>query len=465
MAIPLHFEDVTRDHLKTINKLYLKKPPQNQYVDTESKAIAFYKVDEPRQRVWVPLGGWKVFFDEFPNTEAFGCNYRKIEYLKFKKELYTIDTDPKNTRDQDVVYKKAMSKLKRDHCVFIAAFPGFGKTTLGNAIFCHFRMPVMVLCYSKEVCKQWGEEFKKFSTARKIQFIKGNDPIDRYADVYICGVIKGAKLDRDRFRHVGLVILDEAHVCTITAFEHALLNLQPKYIIGLSATPKRSDGMHTIFDAYFGDRKEFIVRHEVKEYTVYKYNTGIQPTIKMKWFKGRQAKDWTTLINSLAYNEARHDLIVDLVMKHPERHILVLSNRKIQSESLYNKLLKKGIKKGEVVLFIGNTSLKEKTYRILIAEQKKASIGFDDPRLDMLILTYDVTNIEQVDGRCRTVNNIVYDLVDSDNSLEKHWETREKWYHKRGATIEVIGKTPYVTIDKKSTLLPKKRLLGPIKKN
>jgi len=59
----------------------------------------------------------------------------------------------------------------------------------------------------------------------------------------------------------------------------------------------------------------------------------------------------------------------------------------------------------------------------------------DDPSLTMLIVAADMKNVKQCEGRIRTKDNIVYDVVDNYRTLETHWSIREKWYLKRGAVI------------------------------
>ena len=462
MAVAIDFEDMTETLKEEISSKYVLQTKENLYSDVST--LSFFQVDDKRQKVWVPLGVWSDLYEEFPTVKRFA----KIS-VQSKKKLFSLGTDPKGTRDQDVVFKEAYNLLLKHHTVFVAAFPGFGKTSLTNVMISAIGLPTLVICYSTTVLDQWEDELKKFSTA-KVWRVKGASGLRPGYDVYICGVIKASTLTRKELSHIGLVVLDEAHVCTISALNKVLLNVSPKYLVGLSATPKRSDGMHSALELFFGSSKRFIVRHEVKEYTVYKVQTPFEPKIVKVWRKGKQIKDWITMINSLAYNSKRQDFIVRLILKHPKDHLLVLSNRKLQSQALYDKLLAKGMTSQEVRLLIGNKTLKDKNYRVLIAEVKKASYGFDDPRLSVLILASDITNIEQSEGRIRRHNNIIYDLVDDDNSLELHWKKRETWYNSRGATVKVLtsedGRTlkegptrRYSNATTKKTFIPSKRLI------
>ena len=58
----------------------------------------------------------------------------------------------------------------------------------------------------------------------------------------------------------------------------------------------------------------------------------------------------------------------------------------------------------------------------------------------MLILASDCKNVEQWEGRIRTANNIIFDLVDSYKTYESHWDKfRMPWYTLRGAEIKVLS--------------------------
>jgi len=65
----------------------------------------------------------------------------------------------------------------------------------------------------------------------------------------------------------------------------------------------------------------------------------------------------------------------------------------------------------------------------------KVEKWIDDTELIIIIIAKETKNVRQFEGRMRTTDNIVYELVDDYSTLEKHWKFREKWYIKRGATI------------------------------
>ena len=72
---------------------------------------------------------------------------------------------------------------------------------------------------------------------------------------------------------------------------------------------------------------------------------------------------------------------------------------------------------------------------ILIAGMKKVGVGFNDPRLNLLILASERSDIEQYAGRIRTLNYIIIDIVDKHQILENRWKKRKKWYIEHGGKI------------------------------
>lgn len=458
MAILLSRDSLTPEIKKLIMQKTSIKPNVTQYNPNPKPIKCFANREEG---VYIPLGMWKEFLDEFPN-------YGQEVWIPMKKNarctkaMYTIESDPKGYRDQDVVVNEAYERLLIDHVCFIAASPGFGKTSMGNYLACKFKTKCVVTCHIHKVNIQWVDEFRDFSTC-KVQHIKDKNILDPDADVYVIGLQKLSDMDPSVFANagIGFLIYDEAHVATITAFSKALLNICPQYVLGLSATPERADGMQKLLTSYFGPKKDFIYRQETKNFTVYKYETDYVPDIQYKVYNNNATLDWTNLLNSLAYNEERQNMIADIVLSHPEDRILILSDRVAECDSLYF-ILSQSLDENSVYL-MDDKNKKDKietiqNYRILIAGRKRAGIGFNDPTRTLLVLCTDCKDVRQNEGRIRTSDNIIYDVVDNYSTLEKHWAIRRKWYESKGATIVEI---PRKKKDGKKimTEMPSRRLL------
>ena len=343
-------------------------------------------------------------------------------------------------------------RLREKHTCLIAAHTGYGKTEVSIYLAAWAKMKTVVLVFHGLLQQQWKERIEKFTTA-KVQLVKNSkEKLDPTADIYIIGVKRASAMDRRQFRDIGMVILDEAHVATESGFCQTLLKFQPYYLISATATPTRPDGLHKIFYLYFGKRKEFVVREERnKRFTVVKYQTKYRPEVEYRMVYGKLILNWSKVQTSIAAIQERQEEIVKIVLRHPTEKIIILSARKDQSNALYQMLDKKG---EEVELLIGDKKVWDREKRILVAGMKKAGVGFDDPKLTMLILASDVKNVCQYEGRLRTDNCLIYDIVDDFKSFETHWKLREKWYFRKGGKIEIRGKAPSKIVKRPRYLKP-----------
>lgn len=318
---------------------------------------------------------------------------------------------------------------------------GNHRFVLGNYIVTHntlmgvylssvLGLKTAVLSHVDLVNNQWCQEYQETTNA-KVQFVK-DDVLDPTADVYIMGVQKASKMPPQALAGVGFVIYDEAHISTLTACTKTMLNFEPKFILGLSATPERADGLENLLEVFFGPKERFITRMETKDFTVIRLKTNFKPRIEYMHVKGKDTVNWSVVTNSLAELVEKQEMIVELTQKHKEHRIMVLCDRKEQAMAIHGKLVELGEK---VELLIGAKKKWDTSARVLVAGTKKAGTGFNDPTLTMLVLAGDSKNVKQFEGRIRTQNNIIYDIVDDYGVLENHWRLRRDWYLKRGASI------------------------------
>lgn len=434
MAFSLELDALDSNTKRKISTDLSIKPKKTQY-DLNPVPNYVFATNQHDNIVYLPIGQWNNYLDEFPHKDK---NYPHTN-IKFTKQLYTIETDPKKRgRDQNIVAAEAIQQLKEKHTTFISCFTGYGKTSLATYLFSIFKLKTAVLCHINTVKEQWPDEIAKFTEGTcKVQIVKGKTPLDPNADVYIFGIRKASTMKREELLNIGMVIIDEAHICTVTAFTKSLLKFQPCYLIGLSATPDRSDELHKLLYAYFGQKEEFIYRHEVKNFTVIKYKTQYKPDISYIVVHGKVVIDWTTVITSLEENSHRQKELAQLAIDHPNEKIIILSKRLIQSNKIYDILENAN---ESVEKLTANKKKWDQSKRILVASLQKGGVGLNDPNLTMLILGCDTKDVRQLEGRIRTTDNIVYHIVDDHPTLEKHWNICEKWYIKRGATIVSGGK-------------------------
>tara|TARA_B110000908_G_C9957164_1_gene315183 strand:- start:169 stop:597 length:429 start_codon:yes stop_codon:yes gene_type:complete len=134
-------------------------------------------------------------------------------------------------------------------------------------------------------------------------------------------------------------------------------------------------------------------------------------------------------------------MIVELVKFFPKRVFLVLCKRINQGNYLVQRLREEG---EDVTSLIGKQQEFEQKSRILVGISSKVGTGFDHPRLDALILASDIqAYFIQYLGRCmRTQEGVplIFDLVDKNPILDKHFRVRRSTYLEHGGSIQDFSK-------------------------
>ena len=340
-----------------------------------------------------------------------------------------------------------LANLEKSFGVFLSLYCGFGKTVLTIKACCDLGYKPFVLTYSTTVYIQWIEAFKEFTNGKVEGLTKVVDVLPE-ADFYICMVSLAEKLDFSILKTVGIVVIDEAHGFCTPIRSQTILKFTPLYRIGLSATPKRNDGLEKALPLIFGPSN--IIHISKKPFTVYRVNTLFKPIIEIVRFgkfKGRP--NWDKVITSISNNLDRNVWICHLVQSKPNHKTLILCKRLEQVDCLYNLLLEKK----ESVQKVKAGITKYKSCRVLIGTFAKISVGFDEKgscidfdgeRINMVILACDIGTaeaLEQSVGRSfRSDSPEIYDIVDDYSTFKKHFkEERLPWYTSRQAILHTLN--------------------------
>jgi superfamily II DNA or RNA helicase len=153
---------------------------------------------------------------------------------------------------RDYQYRAVDAVLRKDFGV-LQAPTGSGKTTMALAVIAARRQPTLIIVHTKELAEQWRD--------RAVQFL-GLDPAE-------IGMIGGGKFrigDRltvalvqslygraaEVAEHIGHLVIDEVHHAPSRTFTEAVSAFDSWYMLGLSATPYRRDGMTQMIGWYVG---------------------------------------------------------------------------------------------------------------------------------------------------------------------------------------------------------------------
>lgn len=138
--------------------------------------------------------------------------------------------------------RDAINKLITNcyNCSGILSLPtGAGKTQCALFYAWYLKLPFVVLVHRVELLRQWNEEIKDKLGISPTLIGAGED----YAgnpDVIVAMVQTISK--RELKLDTGLLIIDECHITPAKLAYSVSMNINAKYRLGLSATPKRQDG-------------------------------------------------------------------------------------------------------------------------------------------------------------------------------------------------------------------------------
>jgi superfamily II DNA or RNA helicase len=336
--------------------------------------------------------------------------------------------------EQTSIIRESQSILSSTGSVMISCYTGCGKTCCSIKLACTVGFKTLVVVNKLVLMKQWKESIMKFCPKANVQILTTKSKKTE-ADFYIMNAQNIEKMGTSFFADIGLVIVDEAHLIMAETLSKSLQYVFPRYLIGLTATPYRPDGLNILLELYFGKQK--VIRELHREHKVYKVTTEFKPTVEYA-VNGRV--NWGTILDSQAQDVGRNDIILKIIRHFKDRNFLVLVKRIAQGEYLQQKLLELG---EDVTSLLGSNQEFEVTSRILIGTTSKVGTGFDHPKLDTLLLATDVEEyFIQFLGRVfRTKDSVpfIFDLVDNYSILNKHWNTRRKVYQDHGGTIHNLN--------------------------
>ena len=372
---------------------------------------------------------------EFPND---------IHHQRFIKEWQFTG----QLRDYQVeVWAEMVAILQKRHSVLLGAFCGFGKSVMTVYTASKVQLPTLILYHISPLGRSWPQSFKSASNAVVCHL--NEDPFNPHAHIYICtvGLALSEKFPLDPKR-VGLLVVDESHVFAAPCRIFSYLRFEPKYVLNLTATPDRPDGLGAMLGLFHGrttDTPCSVVRISQRAFTVYRQTTGLKP----RMITNSQGLDWQEVKKSLLTHPKLISLICDWVVANPHKKILISTVQISQLKAIAEELTARG--EQSVGTFHGNADSYDEC-RVLVAIDKKCGLGFDDAntcrnyggrRLDMIILGWTIKDkgaTEQLVGRMRCENGVVVDLIHASKVFENHWRNREEWYlSRKGRVVEVNG--------------------------
>ena len=358
---------------------------------------------------------------------------------------------------------KAVKVCKAYDLGILIAPPGAGKTVMACALMAERKVSTLILCHRQPLLAQWKERIHQFLGVplKEIGNLSGSRK-------KMTGKIDLAMLQSlSRFENLSelaemysQIIIDECHHIPATSFESILKQLPSRYVLGLTATPYRKDGLERILFQQCGP-----ARYEMKSVD----GGALQKLVKV------YRSDWRPeatmvrlpyhlLIESLVTDPQRWQLVAESVVEslRAGQFPLLVGDRRAHLDALTKVvtelIVSRGIDSVEIVRLDGEMSEKLRKVAIELARSTRAQgkpillvatgslvgEGFDLPELDTLILASPLSfegRMVQYAGRIHRLMEgksqvQIIDFLDSGSPVFiKMYRNRQRAYRKMGYEI------------------------------
>ena len=353
-----------------------------------------------------------------------------------------IDLDDQRTGGAafDVKFQGTLTSLQENAARAVLAHevgvlvapPGVGKTVIGTYLTAARACNTLILVHRTPLLDQWRSQLAMFLDLdiKAIgQLGAGNERLTRLIDVAMVPSLARRDDLTELVSGYGHVIVDECHHASAVSFERVVGAAKARYVVGLTATPKRRDGHHPIVEMQLGPVRFTVDAKSQANRRPFEHRLFARETAF------RAANPEATiqeLYALLAQDETRNRMIVNDVVAAIEggRSPILLTERTDHLDYFAAELgrvvrhvvvLRGGMGARQTrEVFARMAAIPPSAERLVLATGRYIGEGFDDPRLDTLFLTLPVSwkgTLIQYAGRLHRLHPDkrevqIYDYVD-----------------------------------------------------
>ena len=392
----------------------------------------------------------KLYLPRYYGQEKFGL---AIDNKLSEPEKINIKFSKSLKPKQEPIVAAYLDAAEKQGGGIISVPCGYGKTVIALYIASKLSVKTLVVVHKEFLLNQWKERIREFLPDAKIGRLQSNIIHIEGYDIVI-GMLQSISMieySPHIFENFGLVIYDECHHLGAETFSKALLKTGCKYTLGLSATPKRLDGLSKVFEWYLGNIVFSIKKRDDNNVNVkmimYKNDA---PEYSGEVLNFKQNPNSPKMINNICGFLPRTKKIIEhlTICLREGRKILMLSDRREHLKVLHSLIPEIDDGKFTSGFYLGGMREKElqetETKDVILGTFSMASEGFDCKYpLDTIFLTSPKSNIEQAVGRIlrqeakdRKFIPLVYDIVDEFSLFAKQKLKRIAFYKKNNYNIK-----------------------------
>lgn len=338
------------------------------------------------------------------------------------------------------------------HDGILSLHTGGGKTVCALYIASQLKLPTLIIVHNSFLWDQWYDRIRTFLPYARVGRIQGDtcEVDDKEFVIAMLQTLSMKEIPVSTFKPLGLVVVDECHHIASEVFVQALPKVTSKYMLGLSATPSRKDGlMHVahwflgplLYTSDTGDKVDSDIQVEVYEYK------NDDPKFNEILYNAQGVMFTSLMVNKLA--ECAHrtswlvEILTDILTECPVRQVLVLTDRVQHTKDMLEGL-PTWLKEKSAILSTDVKADKRAEFcsskSVLIATYAMCKEGFDVPTLNTLVMATPRPDIDQIVGRilrveksARTQHPLIVDIVDP--QFRRQFQERNALYKKRHYTV------------------------------
>ena len=293
-----------------------------------------------------------------------------------------------------------------------------GKTVIALSLISHLKQKTCILIHKSQLLSQWKNEIEQFLPNAKIGIIQQTKKeFSADCDIYLVMIQTLLNVDVIENNLFGLTIVDECHHISSETFSKVLYKVNAKYLLGLSATPERKDGLTNVIHWHLGPIIHSVKPNRVGQNTtevgVYRYS---DPDYILN------PKKYADMVTYITEYKTRNEYILTILERvitqdtDNLRRILILTERKQHAMLLYKKLELLLLENKTIGLMLGGMKKEilenQMTKHIIISTYNLLSEGISIAGLNTICFASPKRDVVQALGRIyRKIHDNVQPMV------------------------------------------------------